>query len=146
MNDNLAIYQLNAQSADKLDERRDATTRSYGGMCIAVATAATGTVQAYPVVSSVLWAFLVVIALSWLATIASVTAKLTAKNSLLIEMERNGKVPAGFLIQERERWERLEKTPLQNAVRKAPTAFVSLGGCGLLTVLLVYVVCPLLCR
>ena len=26
---------LNAQSADKLDERRDATTRSYGGMCVA---------------------------------------------------------------------------------------------------------------
>ena len=146
MDDNLAIYQLNAQSADKLDERRDAATRSHGGMCVAVATAATGTFQAYPVASAILWAFLVIIALSWQATIASLTAKLTAKSSLLTEMERDGKVPARFLIQERERWERLDKPSLQNALRNAPMAFIFLGGGGFLTVLLVYVVCPLLCR
>ena len=140
MDDDLAIYQLNAQSADKLDERRDATTRSHGGMCVATATAATGTFQSYPVVSAVLWAFLVVIALSWLASIVSLTAKLTAKNTLLTEMERAGKVPSRFLIQEREIWERFEGTPLKIVLRYAPAAFIVLGSGGFLTVFLVYVV------
>lgn len=146
MDDNLAIYQLNAQSADRLDERRDATTRSYGGICVAVAAAAIGTFQSNPVLSAFLWVLLVIIALSWLATIAALTAKITAKNSLLTEMERDGKVPARFLIRERECWERLDKPPLQNVLRNAPTAFVLLGGGGFLAVLLVYVVWPLLCR
>lgn len=140
MDDNLAIYQLNAQSTDKLDERRDATIRSHGSMCVAIATAATGTFQSYPVVSAVLWVFLVAIALSWLASIVSLTAKLTAKNSLLIEMERDGRVPARFLIQERKRWERLDRTPLQISLRYAPAAFILLGSGGFLTVFVVYVV------
>ena len=139
MDDNLAICQLNAQSADKLDERRDATIRSHGGMCGTIDTAATGMFQSYPVVSAVLWVFLVMIALSWLASIASLTAKLTAKNSLLTEMESGVRVPARFLIQERERWERLDKTPLQIALHNAPAAFILLGSGGLLTVFVVYV-------
>ena len=146
MDDHLAIYQLNAQSADKLDERRDSTTRSYGGMCVAVATLATGTFQDYPAVSAVLWAFLVVIALSWLSTVASLTTKLSTKNALLTEMERDGKVPARFLIRERERWDRLDKLPLQNALRNAPKTFIALGVGGFLTILLVHVVWPLVCR
>lgn len=93
MDENLSVYQLNVQSADKLDERRDAAVRAYGGICVAIATAATGLLKAFPVVSAVLWAFLVVVALAWLATLTSLTAKLSAKSDLLAEMEQNQQVP-----------------------------------------------------
>ena len=130
MEDDLAMYQLNAQSADKLDERRDATTRSHGGMCVVVAVGAAGTFGTIPLVSEVLCLFLVIIALSWNATLDSLTAKLTAKSSLLAKMEAEGKVPGNFLIRERECWEEIGKRPLQVAARKAPTAFIWLGAAG----------------
>ena len=132
MADDLAIYQLNAQSADKLDERRDATIRSHGGMSGAVAAAATGTFEALPALSAALWIFLAVIALSWLATLASLTAKLAAKNCLLTKMERDGLVPGRFLIRERKRWKRLGKPPLQKALSRAPGGFLVLGVGGFL--------------
>ena len=75
MGNHFDIYQLNAQSADKLDERRDATTRAHGGLCVVVATAAVGTLQHYPTISAVLWAFLAIVALGWLATLKSLTTK-----------------------------------------------------------------------
>ncbi len=127
MRDDVAIYQLNAQSADKLDERRDATTRAHGGLCIIVATVAVGALGSYPAIAAVLWAFLVVIALGWLATLNSLTAKLTAKNKLLITMEEDGLVPFKFLAEERVRWESLGNQPLQRALKHAPAAFLVLG-------------------
>ena len=54
MDHQLTSYQLNAQSADRLDERRDATTRAHGGLCIVVTTAAVGTLEHFPSVSAVL--------------------------------------------------------------------------------------------
>lgn len=130
MDNDLVIYQLNAQSADKLDERRDATTRSHGGMCVVVATGAAGTFGQFPLVSAVLSLFLVIIALSWSATLDSLTAKLTAKSSLLANMEADGKVPGNFLLRERECWEEIGKRPLHAAAKKAPTAFICLGAAG----------------
>ncbi len=127
MSDQLAIYQLNAQSADKLDERRDAATRAHGGLCIVVATAAVGTLDPYPTLAAVLWAFLIVIALGWLATLNSLTAKLRAKSELLTSMEEDGLVPFEFLTKERRKWESLETMPLQRALKYAPSAFLVLG-------------------
>ena len=132
MSDQLAIYQLNAQSADKLDERRDATTRAHGGLCIVVTTAAVGTLDPYPTVAAVLWAFLIVIALGWLATLNSLTAKLSAKNKLLTGMEEDGLIPFEFLTEERKKWESLDTKPLQRALKCAPIAFVVLGAGALL--------------
>ena len=138
MSDELAIYQLNAQSADKLDERRDATTRAHGGLCIVVATAAIGTFDLYPTVAAVLWFFLIVIALGWLATLKSLTAKLTAKNKLLTSMERDGLVPFEFLTKERKKWESLKSKPLQAALKYAPYAFLVLGAGAFLGALLAF--------
>ena len=136
MSDELAIYQLNAQSADKLDERRDATTRAHGGLCIVVTTAAVGTLQDYPTIAAVLWGFLVVIALGWLATLDSLTAKLTAKGTLLRCMEKDELVPLQFLTDERKKWKCLKSKPLRSALKCAPTAFLVLGVGGLLGTLL----------
>ena len=136
MSDDLAIYQLNAQSADKLDERRDATTRAHGGLCIVVATAAVGTADPYPIVAATLWAFLIVIALGWLATLKSLTTKLMAKNTLLTSMEADGLVSFAFLTKERTTWESLKSKPLQCALKYAPIAFLVLGSAGFLGTLL----------
>ena len=130
MNDDFAIYQLNAQSADRLDERRDAATRAHGGICVAVAAGAAGTFAEWPIVSAVLCIALIIIALSWIAVLDALTAKLIAKNSLLANMEAEGKVPGKFLLRERKCWEEIGKRPLQAVVKKAPTAFVWLGAIG----------------
>lgn len=132
MDDNLSIYQLNVQSADKLDERRDITTRSYGGMCVVITTAATGAIQPFPIVSVILWAILIVVALAWMATLGSLTAKLSAKNLLLTHMEQNDLVPTRFLTDERRHWKGLHKTRLQTALRHLPKAFIFLGAGGLI--------------
>lgn len=130
MNNDIAIYQLNVQSADRLDERRDATTRSHGGMCLVVATGVAGTFDVLPVVSIVLSVALVTIALSWIGVLDSLTAKLIAKKSLLAKMEAEGKVPGNFLLRERESWEEIGKQPLQAALKRAPFIFIWLGvGC-----------------
>ena len=140
----LAIYELNAQSADKLDERRDATTRAHGGLCIVVATAAVGAFGSFPSVSAILWAFLFVIALGWLATLNALTAKLSAKHELLIKMEAHQDETCRFLTQEREEWESLKSLPLQKALARAPIAFIVLGAGGLLGTL-AHVASKLLC-
>lgn len=145
MDDYLAIYQLHVQSADRLDERRDATTRSHGSMCMIIASAAAGTFSLFPVVSVALCVFLVIVAVSWRTTLQSLTAKLTAKHALLVEMENKDKVPGRFLIREREYWERSGKQPLQKALDKAPIAFCCLGVIGFLAIM-TYLICPFLCE
>ena len=145
MDDKLAIYQLNAQSADKLDERRDATTRAHGGLCTVAATAAVVTLQDYPAVAAVLWAFVVVIAIGWLATLDSLTAKLQAKNKLLTGMEDDGCVPFKFLTRERKQWETLKSQPLQFALKHAPRTFLVLGAGAFLSTLGIIFLAPLAC-
>ena len=135
MDEALSIYQLNVQSADKLDERRDAAGRAYGVMCIVLTTAAAGSFEEIPLVSALLWALLAVVALAWRATLRSLNAKLTAKSQLLIEMEENQEVPISFLTRERKKWEELDKSPLQKSLQHAPLAFIILGTCGSLATL-----------
>ena len=132
MNDKLAIYQLHVQSADKLDERRDASVLAYGGMCVLLTTAAVAAFERFPLPSAVLWALLVVVAFAWLATLHSLTAKLTAKNRVLTEMEDAQEVPTAFLTRERQHWEGLGKPALVRALQRAPWAFLLLGAGGLL--------------
>ena len=132
MDDKLAIYQLHVQSADKLDERRDASVRAYGGMCVVLTTAAAGTFDRFPLLSAVLWALLVVAALAWIATLHSLTAKLTTKNRLLTEMEANHDIPTAFLTRERQHWETLGRPALAKVLQRAPWAFLLLGAGGIL--------------
>ena len=130
MNDKLAIYQLHVQSADKLDARRDASVLAYGGMCVVLTPAAVAAFERFPLLSAVLWALLVVVAFAWLATLHSLTAKLTAKNRVLTEMEDNQDVPIAFLTREREHWEAASKPPLDWALQHAPCAFLLFGVVG----------------
>lgn len=132
MDDKLTIYQLNVQSADKLDERRDMSTRAFGAMSVVVTAVAVGALAELPLLSLALCVLLCVVALAWLATIDSLTAKLTAKNQILTQMEAHCDFPFAFLTQERRVWETLRKAPLEKALRCAPWAFLLLGIVGLL--------------
>lgn len=132
MDDKLAVYQLHVQSADKLDERRDASVRAYGGLCVVLTAAAAGTVNQFQLLSAVLWGLLVVVAFAWLATLHSLTAKLTTKNRLLTEMEDNHDIPGAFLTRERQHWESLDRPALAKALQRAPWAFLLLGAGGIL--------------
>lgn len=132
MDDKLVVYQLHVQSADKLDERRDASVRTYGGLCVVLTTAGAGTFDPFPLLATVLWVLLVVVAFAWVATLHSLTAKLTAKNRLLTEMEDNGDVPTKFLTREREHWETRRRPALAKVLQRAPWAFLLLGAGGIL--------------
>lgn len=134
MDDKIIIYQLNAQSADKLDERRDMSTRAFGAMSVVVTAVSIGTLDALPVLSIVLCVLLCVISVAWLATLNSLTAKLKAKNELLIQMESCTDFPIAFLTQERRIWESLRKARLDKVLRFAPCAFLLFGIGGLLII------------
>ena len=54
VDDKLAIYQLHVQSADKLDERRDASVRAFGALCVIPTTVAVDAVERFPLPSAVL--------------------------------------------------------------------------------------------
>ncbi len=131
MNDMIAIYQTHVQSADKLDERRDASVRSCGGMCVVLTAASVGTFAGLPWLSAALWILLAAVAIGWLAILDSLTAKLTAKNRLLAEMEQHKDMPIAFLTGEREKWDSLAKPPLVKALRRAPWAFIAFAAVGL---------------
>ena len=53
MDDKLAIYQLHVQSADKLDERCDASVRAYGRLCVIPTTVAVDAFEQFPLPSAV---------------------------------------------------------------------------------------------
>ena len=126
MHEDAEIHRVNAQSADKLDERRDSAARYHAAASIALTGAAAGTVAEYAVLSAVLAALIVVTGISWQATPDSLTAKLKAKNAVLVQMESEGKAYA-FLTKEREWWEALGTRPLQKAMKLAPLAFMAIG-------------------
>ncbi len=132
MGDKLAVYQVHVQSADKLDERRDASVRAYGGLCVVLTTAGAGVFDPFPLLAAVLWALLVVVAFAWVATLHSLTAKLASKNQLLIEMEASQEVPVAFLTREREHWETRGMPALAKLLQRAPWAFLLLGVGGIL--------------
>lgn len=140
MDNLLTIYQLNAQSADRIDERRDTTTRLYGGMCIFLSAAAMGTFENVPLVSVMLWVLLSVVAIGWLAMLDSLKAKLQAKNELLTKMESDQEIPFQFLTNERRIWETFQTKPLQFALKHAPTSFLVFGLGGMVGTLVLLLV------
>ena len=126
LNEDGEIYRMNAQSADRLDERRDSAARNHAAVGIALTGVAAGALADYALVSAVLGGLIVATGFSWRATLDSLTAKLKAKNQALTRMEAEGKVYA-FLTTERELWEELDTRPLQKAMKLAPWALVVIG-------------------
>ena len=129
-NDKIEIYKIHVQSADKLDERRDVTVRTYGGVCGVIAALSASLILEHPVISIIMWVFLFVVALIWKETLSSLTSKLTAKADMLRLMEEQELVSFQFLIKERAKWEALGKRPLQKVIKYAPNIFMLLGGVG----------------
>ena len=50
--DKIEIYKIHVQAADKIDERRDITVRTYGGICGVIAAIAASMILKDPAVSS----------------------------------------------------------------------------------------------
>ena len=125
----LEIYKLTAQSADKLDERRDATVRLYGGMCVVFATTAAGTLLEFPLVSLSVCIFLVLLAFGWILVIRSLSAKLNVKHDLLVRMELD--FPIQFLTEERKFWESKQIKRHESTLRRAPLLFIFIGAMGI---------------
>ena len=125
----IEIYKIHVQSADKLDERRDATIRIYGGMCVIVAATAMGTFADFKLVSSGLSIILFLLARGWLLTVQSLNAKLNAKNCLLLELERG--LTIQFLFEERKIWESFGNRTHIESLEIGPHIFMFTGLLGL---------------
>ena len=128
---NIEIYKVHVQSADKIDERRDITVRTYGGICGVIAAIAASMIFEYPTVSVLLWLFLLIVAFIWKETLSSLTSKLIAKAKILREMEKQNLVSYPFLIKERTEWEATGVKPLQIISKNAPKIFMWFGGIGM---------------
>ena len=128
--DKIEIYKVHVQSADRLDERRDVTVRTYGGVCGVIAALSGSLILEHPVISIIMWVFLFTVALVWKETLSSLTSKLTAKANMLRVMEEQQLVSFQFLITERAEWETLSKRPLQKVIKYAPNIFMLLAMVG----------------
>ena len=128
------IYKAHVQSADKIDERRDITVRTYGAACVAITAMAFGLVIEYPTLALGLFMALIVLGVLWVGLLGSLTAKLIAKSNLLRAIEQEGEVPLQFLTRERKEWESLDTPPLQTVIKRAPKAFIWIGAIGILLV------------
>ena len=125
MNEKFEIYRMNAEFADRLDQRRDSTANRHGATCVGLAAIAAGALEQYPLVSGVLWVALFLVALSWTATTASLTTKLTAKSHVLREMEEE--FGYSFLVKESARWKAQGKPSLQVAMTWGPLIFITMS-------------------
>ena len=137
--DKIEIYKIHVQAADKIDERRDITVRTYGGICGVIAAIATSMMLKDPAVSVMLWLFLLIVAFVWKETLSSLTSKLMAKATILREMEEQQFVSFPFLIKERTEWEALGKKPLQKVSKNAPIIFMWLGVIGIMISLVILI-------
>ena len=132
MSENIEIYKAHLQSADKLDERRDATVRAYGSVCAVVVTVTAGLLtQDHPLVSAAMCVLLVLVAWIWRETLGTLNAKLIVKSKGLMQMEREELVPFPFLTRETDEWERSKTRPIQVVSRLAPDAFRVIGVLGI---------------
>lgn len=128
MSENIEIYKAHLQSADKLDERRDATVRTYGSVCAVVITVTAGLLtQDLLVVSAAMCVLLLLVASIWRETLGALNAKLTAKSKGLMEMEKADLVSFPFLIRESGEWERSKTRRMGVVSRFAPDAFRVVG-------------------
>ena len=137
--DKIEIYKIHVQAADKIDERRDITVRTYGGICGVVAAIAASMILEYPAVSVMLWLFLLIVAFVWKETLSSLTSKLMAKANILREMEEQQLVSFPFLIKERAEWEASGEKPLQKVSKNAPNIFMWFGVVGVVISLVVLI-------
>ena len=132
MSENIEIYKAHLQSADKLDERRDATVRTYGSVCVVIVTVAVGLLpQDHLFASLAMCVLLVLVASIWRETLEVLNAKLTAKSKGLMHMEREELVPFQFLIKENGEWERSKTRRMRVVSKFAPDAFGAVGVLGI---------------
>ena len=93
----------------------------------------------HPIVSFVLWIFLLIVTFVWKETLSSLTSKLLAKANILREMEEQQLVSFPFLIKERAEWEASGVKPLQIVSKNAPVIFMWLGVLGIGASIFVYI-------
>ena len=100
--DCVSIYVVHVQSANKIDESRNSSTRSYGALCAILVVANLGALTEIeqPIAAISVSILLILISLGWLLTLISLTAKLDAKHDMLCRLEYTGNLPIEFLTQE----------------------------------------------
>ena len=92
--DKIEIYKVHVQSADKLDERRDVTVRTYGGVCGVIAALAASLILEHPVISIIMWGFSIYSCLDMEGNIILIDLKIDGKSK---HAESNGRTTVSIL-------------------------------------------------
>ena len=123
------IYQLQVQSADKIDERRDMTTRLYGTLCVAIMAASVtiGFIHGFSWASAILFTTVSIVTIGWKYSLKSLSAKLSAKNQLLLRMEKELDLDTRFLNEEQRIWKSYYVTTLDTSINIVVRTFLITG-------------------
>ena len=105
LDNHFEAYKLFIESADRVDIRRDLTTRSFGLPCILISIAIfTGYGQFDILLLKILSLLVLLIGFYWFATISALSAKLKAKHHIIICIEQKLKI--SYMQQEEKLWKR----------------------------------------
>ena len=134
------IYTIHAELAEQAASSRESLNKLYTGMVTAIVA---GSVLIHRVApdSETMWALPVLgiaVSLSWMMSLHSATGRLSAKHSVLLELE--SKLPFGFLKRENDEFNKLPVVRRKWSGLLMPVAFLAISAAWLIT-LIVNAVC-----
>ena len=129
------IYKLHAELAEQAASLRESLNKLYSGMVTAVVA---GSVLIHRVApdSETMWvlpALGIAISLSWMMSLHSATGRLSAKHTVLLELE--SKLPFAFLERENNEFNKLRIVRRKWTGLLMPGAFLVLSGAWFVTLI-----------
>ena len=129
------IYKLHAELAEQASSSRESLNKIYSGMVTAIVA---GSVLIHRVApdSDTMWvlpALGIAISLSWMMSLHSATGRLSAKHTVLLELE--SKLPFAFLERENNEFNKLRIVRRKWTGLLMPGAFLVISGAWLITLI-----------
>lgn len=129
------IYKLHAELAEQADSSRESLNKLYTGMVTAIVAGSVLINRAAPD-SATMWVLPVLgiaISLSWMLSLHSATGRLSAKHTVLLELE--SRLPFAFLERENNEFNTLRIVRRKWTGLLMPGAFLAISGGWLITLI-----------
>ena len=122
----LVIYRLHAELAEQAASAREDLGKLYAGMVSSI-LAASVLLQRFAPDSATMWLLPtlgVFVSVSWVMSLRSITARLSAKHAVLLNLELN--LPFDFLKRENEQFEKARGSRRKQSTVMLPGVFLAL--------------------
>ena len=122
----IGIYKLHAELAEQVASAREDLSKLYAGMVSSI-LAASVLLHRFAPDSSAMWVLPVIgmiVSVSWIMSLRSMTARLSAKHVVLVELE--GKLPFAFLKRENEEFDKARGPRRTRSAVVLPVVFLGL--------------------